>query len=65
MTDADAAELVERLLTAAAMVMEDANEAALIKGTQGLEARLAATVVAGQDIEVLAKAATVIARRWT
>ncbi len=61
----DASDLIERLCMAAAMVMEDEVEAALVGSTtRSPSACIEAITRAGCDISALASAAEVIARRW-
>lgn len=60
----DAEQLIERLLTAAGMIMEDAAEVALIRDNANpVPDRIAAITMAGNDIAALACAAAIIARR--
>ena len=60
-----ARDLIERLCTVAAMIMEDEIEAALVHSPTGaLGARIEAISRAGRDISGLAGAAAVIVRRW-
>lgn len=61
----DANDLIVRLCTCAGMIMEDTSDIALVAGTSGgIGDRVSKVGEAGRDIEALANAAAVIARRW-
>ena len=61
----EAEDLVERLLTAVVMIMEDTVEAALIHiGKTTTDDHVASVRAAGEDIALLASAAAIITRRF-
>ena len=61
----DAPDLIARLLTAAAMIMEDEIEGALFAAPlSSISDRIGGVAEAGRDIQQLAGAAAVIARRY-
>ncbi|WP_425230798.1 hypothetical protein [Sphingomonas sp.] len=60
----EATDLIERLLTAAGMIMEDAAAVALVRSEQPIEARLHQVGQAAQDVTRLTEVAELLHRRW-
>ena len=62
----DTDDLIVRLCTCAGMIMEDTSDIALVASAgSALVERVSRIAAAGRDIEALANAAAVIARRWS